>query len=453
MLIGFGGAAGGGKTRALAELAIDLALEFPGNRIVVGRKDFTDLRETTLTQFKMHVPPGIIARKNESEHWYQIRLPDWPPGVTSRVMFRELKDFLGLGSEEYGAVLVDEAGEVPEESALMLLSRLRWKLPPEVGRKIKYVFVAASNPWPGWFKKWFVDRLLPEEVLANYKATVHFVPAYIKDNPHLDPNYETFLRSVYPPEWVERFIRGSWDVYEDQVYPAFSPEVHRWAHAEIPVFDRLIGGLDFGDASTSGHYSAGIVAGVFGNRLLRVAEFLERGPDVVERQLRWMVEQEEKWGRHTHSFKRSGERQRILWIADRSQGAFIHSLRKFGFLVRPSRGGADSVRQGIALVARRLQKDSSGAPGSYYLPELRQFEKYMTTYRWPKQAEGEPPPRKPVAVDDDLMDADRYMHEALEVHLAVDPQRAYVGRLPRYRPAEHGDVYRSDILRTLRNGA
>ena len=451
VLLGYGGAAGGGKTRALVELAIDLALSFPGNRIIVGRKDFTDLRETTMAQFQMHCPREIIAKSNLSEHWYHIREPHWPDGVYSRIIFRELKDYLGLGSEEYGAVLIDEAGEVPEQSALMLLSRLRWRLPPQVNKEIKYVFAAASNPWPGWFKKWFVDRELPEDVLEGFSAKVYFIPALAKDNPYLDPNYEAFLRSVYPPEWVRRFLDGSWDVYERQVYPEFNPDIHRWTKKEIPLFGRLVGGLDFGEPSNSAHYSAGIVAGVFGNRIIRVAEFKENGPNVLERQIRWMYEQEEKWGVHTTSYKRSRRPLPIQWCADKSQSAAIQLLRRMGFWVIPSRGGKDSIKAGITLVSHRLGRDATGLPGSFYLPSLKNFERDMQLYRWPERQEDEPPPKKPLQVNDDLMDADRYMHELLDSRAMFgDPQIEYRRSFPSYGPS--GGRFDDEIVRWLREG-
>ncbi len=125
VIIGYGGAAGGGKTRGLVELAIDLASDSPGSKILVGRKDYADLRDTTLDQFDRACPPDLIVYRNDTEHVRHLRDPNWPEGVVSIVMFRELKDYLGIASQEYSAVLIDEAGEVPQNSAWMLLSRMR----------------------------------------------------------------------------------------------------------------------------------------------------------------------------------------------------------------------------------------------------------------------------------------------------------------------------------------
>lgn len=452
-LIGYGGAAGGGKTRALAELAIDLALEFPGNKILIGRKDFSDLRSTTMEQFDMYCPPHLISKKNDTEHWRNIRRKNWPPGVVSKVIFRELKDYMGLGSEEYGAVLIDEAGEVPVNSALMLFSRLRWRLPPAItkhGFHMKYFFVAASNPYPGWFKQWFVERTLPEEVLSKLQTRVHFVPALAKDNPYLPPGYEMFLRSIYPADWVKRLMDGDWDVFIGQVYPAFAPNFHEWKFSEqlpdgkwvpiIPKFKRIIGGLDFGEPSSTAHKSTGIVAGVMeSGRLLRLDEFEENGPDVTLRQINWMMQMEEKWLEHVKVSRWSDDKPRIAWCADKSQMAAIQILRG-KFVIKPSKGGPDSVKWGIRLVADRLHVDPvTKLPGSYYLPHLIKFREAMERYRWPERDESLPQPTTPLKVDDDLVDADRYMHE-----LAFNPYgrpEDYKNEIPRYAPEDVDDTF------------
>lgn len=416
VLVGYGGAAGGGKSRAIAELAVDLCLEWPGNRIVVGRKDFKDLRTTTMEEFELHTDPRLVFRRHGSEHWVQIRDPEWPDGVVSTVHFKEMKDYLGLGSEQYGAVLLDEAGEIPKPSALMLLSRLRHPA------ATKWVFMAGSNPWPGWFEEWFVNKQLPQEVLEDIEASVTFIPAKIRDNPHLQPSpeaYERRLRALYPPDWVDRLVDGRFDAFEGQVYVDLSPQRHRWV-GSLPPFVRIVGGLDFGGMNPHDHMSAGVVAGITGsgdrrvgaNNLIRFAHFEDRGPKVYERQLSWMREVEVMLGR------------RVEWVADKSQSWGIELVQKQGFVVQPSHGGPGSVNAGIGLVARRFRDGTS-----YYSSLLEQppgrdaavrgaesWYTRMTRYRW-KDEPGNPQQRiepEPLKRDDDTADADRYMHEAAD---------------------------------------
>ena len=159
-LVGYGGAMGGGKTRALVELAIDAACLFPGNNILVARHNFTDLATTTMAEFFRYCPDSLIKRRAQSPtHSVQIAAPG--QRHPSTIHFRHLSDWTGLGSQQFGAVFIDEAGQVEAEAAQMLVTRLRHPAQPQPW------FVAASNPYPGWFERWFVKRELPEAALER----------------------------------------------------------------------------------------------------------------------------------------------------------------------------------------------------------------------------------------------------------------------------------------------
>ena len=427
---------GGGKTRAIVELAIDAALAHPGNNVLVARHHLSDLSATTMKEFFLACPPEFIERRQQTPtQLVQLRLDDWPDGLTSTINFRHLSDWRGLGSQQYGAVLIDEAGQVDEDAALMLLTRLRH--PAQAQRW----FVAASNPWPGWFQRWFVRRDLPEDALTAAQGRVIFIPARIADNPHLPDNYEQVNQALLPQAWRERFIDGRFDALLGRIYPNFDPELHRW-DAPLPHFSHYIGGLDFGGQTEQSHHTAAIVAGIFrtpepntrpfwgaaghssfiprhigGPRfpdlhphsapssierahrytLIRIAEFEDRGPGVTQR-----LEQ----------FQRNCQRQfgRIRWCADRSQSAWIDHQRRQGIPVFPSQGGPGSVNYGISIVHDRLAHEP---PTAFYAPYLKQFEKRISEYVW-EHREDDPDPR-PRKRHDDLLDADRYMHELLQM--------------------------------------
>lgn len=401
------------NTRLLVELAKDYMLDYPGCKIMVGRKDFKDLRTTTMEQFDMHVPPQLIVGRNNAEHWRDIRLPEWPPGVSSRVEFRELKDFLGIASEEWQAAFVDEAAEVPKKTALMLLLRLRRNLPDAVmqtrkskaypdGKPPKFLMVCASNPWPGWFESWFVKREMDEDLMRAYNGTLHFVQALPGDNPFLPKDYaQRMLASNMPQDWVNRMLLGKWDAFVGQVYPQFSPFIHEWrAPAPAPEnVKRILGGLDFGGQNPHSHFSAGMVALLTNsNRLIRVAEFEDRGPGIVERQLQWMISQQHLW-----CGRKGSKISSIHWCADKSQMVAIEMWRKMGMMIQPSRGGNNSVEVGIASVGRRLDRDQSGLPGSFYMPGVEKFPERMREYRYEDVGdESHPTRRYPIKVNDDL---------------------------------------------------
>ncbi len=419
-LVGYGGAMGGGKTRALAELALDAALIFPGNNILLARDTFTDLYTTTMGEFLRICtadPDLTVQRRSSPTHSLTVSSLQYS-SEPSTIHFRHLSDWTGLGSQQYGTVLIDEAGEVAEEAAQMLLTRLRHPAQPQRW------FVAASNPHPGWFERWFVQRELNKAELEHAGGQAVFIPAKIEDNPHLPDNYAEQQRALLPPDWVERFIEGRFDAFEGLVYPKFDPKRHLW-DKRLPSFERYLGGLDFGAQTEQAHYTAGIVAGLTAryavcgpNVLIRLAEFEDRGPGVTQRLEQWML----------HCRRRFGS---ISWNADRSQSAWIDHLHRRGRDIRPSRGGPGSVHQGIGLVQERLSNDP---PTSFYTPELVQFPRRMREYQWRDPRAANPQPRDR---DDDLLDADRYCHELAQPRPQAPTTRIEFFHLP---PLDRGRI-------------
>ena len=393
-LLGYGGAMGGGKTRALVELAIDAALLYPGNNILLARDAFTDLATTSMAEFFQYCPASLIRKRRQSPT-HSVQLAPNDRAKPSTIHFRHLSDWTGLGSQQYGTVLIDEAGEVEAEAAQMLVTRLRHPAQPQPW------FVAASNPYPGWFERWFVKRELPEDALQRAGGRVVFIQAKVGDNPHLPANYAETQRAVLPADWVERFIEGRFDAFKGQIYPHFDPKLHRW-EGPLPDFERYLGGLDFGAESETAHYTAGLVAGLTSadapcgpNVLIRLAEFEQRGPGVTQRLEQWMNHCRRKFGP-------------ITWCADRSQSAWVSHMRHRNHQIRPSEGGSGSVQVGIARVQERLDPQQ---PRSYYLPTLTQFPQRMREYRWSHRSHEAEPHKK----NDDLLDADRYLHELAHI--------------------------------------
>ena len=408
-LIGYGGAMGGGKTACAAEVALSAALADPGVSVMIGRKHFEHLKTTTMAEFDQRARPWII-NSSRTEHWRAIRDPRWPEGVESRVYMRGVDDFLGLGSEQLGTVVLDEAGEIGRRSALMLLGRLRH---PAASR---FIFYAASNPWPGWFEDWFVKDELPTDALAEFDAKVTFIPAFIRDNPHLRPSpeaYEARMRALYPQDWVRRMVEGSFLTFEGQVHGGLGMHL-QWPDTELPQFSRLVGGLDFGGANPAAHKTAGVVAGlakrdqpaIGEGEMVRFAHFEDASPSVHADLWTWMRGVESRMKR------------RVEWCADKSQMWGISLAKDAGFLIEPSHGGADSVAGGINLQNKRIEDGASyftealTEPPS---PNARSWYDSMLRYRWKDQPdEDKQVPGEPIKRDDDTPNADRYMHESAD---------------------------------------
>jgi hypothetical protein len=217
--IGYGGAAGGAKTNLLAEGAIEFALQCPGSRQLVGRHTMKDLRTTTLQEFDERCPREILHKSYDSGPVYrQIRDPHWPEGVVSTIYFREVKDAKnGIGSEQFGAIWLEEAHEIDKADILYLFSRLRHK--PER----KWGIVCAFNPFPSYVVDVFLEGTETFEVEEGAETVVHqtYVPARVADNPHLPANYGAMMRQQYSndPFMLAVLLEGRSGVVPNAIFP------------------------------------------------------------------------------------------------------------------------------------------------------------------------------------------------------------------------------------------
>jgi PBSX family phage terminase large subunit len=210
----YGGAKRGGKSVALAMKIALLSLQFPGNRGLLARKDFTDLRDSTLTTFFQVLPSELILDWNKSERLIQIKTGAQP----SQVLYRGLGDVHEVEKSkgiDLGWLAIDEPSEIDEATYLMLRAQLTWVLPN--GTRPPYMCLLASNPEPGWVKRRFITNPAPGTI---------FIPSLPRDNPGLPAGWEGDLRNSYPPDWINKYLEGSWDVAEGQVFTEFDRQTH-----------------------------------------------------------------------------------------------------------------------------------------------------------------------------------------------------------------------------------
>ena len=207
----YGGAMGGGKTVWLCAEAIALSMKYAGNRGYLCRQHVLDVKRSTLVTFERVCPQEMIKRHILDDRTIEL----WNG---SQIVYGGLgnqDELERIKSTEFGWFAIDEATETFEEMFTLLASRLRWKL--QDGTVPEYYGLLASNPEPGWVKKRFVDQKLPDHV---------FIPALPKDNPHLPVGYDEGLRKMFPDEAAKRYLDGSWDIFEGQVYKEFERTKH-----------------------------------------------------------------------------------------------------------------------------------------------------------------------------------------------------------------------------------
>ncbi len=206
----FGGAKRGGKSVALAMHIALLCMKYPGNRGLLARKNMTDLLDSTLDEFFRTVPEELYVHKrgdrklvfhNGSECLYR--------GLGEEGEFEKAK------SVTIGFLALDEPSEIPFGAFSQLNAQLTHTLPD--GSRPPYMALLACNPEPGWVKARYVDSISEGHL---------YVQALPRENPGLPPNWEAELRSSMDEDWVRRYLDGSWDVFEGQIFTELSERLH-----------------------------------------------------------------------------------------------------------------------------------------------------------------------------------------------------------------------------------
>lgn len=186
-----------------------LCLQHPGILGLVCRATYPELRDTTRREFlsivtdQLYMKEGRDYTFNRAENHFRFT-------NGSEVLFRSLDDPDKFKSLNLGFFYIDEASEANEEIFLMLQGRLRQK----GVRRCGYM---TSNPeGHNWLWKWFV---------ATQKPGYAFFHAPTTENTHLPQDYIEALMQ-YPENWRRRYMEGSFDVFEGQVYPMFDYDIH-----------------------------------------------------------------------------------------------------------------------------------------------------------------------------------------------------------------------------------
>src|SRR3990167_1673158 len=250
------------------------------------------------------------------------------------------------------------------------------------------------------------------------------------DNPFLSPEEIQSVIDETPLQLVQQEIYADFGASQNLVYPTFDRDLNKW-NESVPEFVSYHGGLDFGGDSIGAHKSAGSLAGLTrDDELIIINVFEQSGPYVGIRQMEWIHESEFKIGKLTSKYRRGDHR--VMWKADKTQMWGIQLARQEGIHISPSKGGRDSIQEGIGLVQKRLQPNWNGKPRLYYLPECHQVPEAFERYKYKEFKDDEAPsPKEPLSVNDDLITAIRYMIEGVDFGVRGDPSQLYENQLAR----------------------
>lgn len=355
-----------------------------------------------------------------------------------------------LRGEKLGGVVLDEFPGIKAEAWFEVLrpslADLRgWALfigTPK-GKNWAYKLAMQAKTIPNW-EFFQIPTAVTEDGTANTKVIGTTNPwlVFTDGKPDISAavdELEDARQTMSPEQFAQEFL-ADFGASQYLVLPELSEATHVW-RGPVPKFISYHGGMDFGGDTIGAHKSVTLIGGrTERDEIILVAGFKQSGPNIAERQYNWTWEQELKLAEISRALHMPYEG--VTYRADKSQMLGIQFMQRSGLRVLKTKGGPDSVMDGIELMHRRMVlRPEDGAPEDgknrlkprfYVLPELLWVLEDLMSYRNEEpKGDGRVEAKNPLKVDDDVADATRYLIEGVDRGPIGDPQQLYAGDVPR----------------------
>lgn len=248
--VGYGGSRGGGKSWAIRNKAIRLALYNPGITIMIIRRTYPELIANHVKPLKAMLKCGSskeFAKYNDSK-----KEMIFPNG--SEILFgycNSESDVDRYQGTEVDVLFIDEATQLSEDQIKKLTACVRG-----VNGFPKRIYYTCNPGGKGhsYIKRIFIDKdYLSGERPEDYS----FIQAKVYDNTALmesDPEYVHELEGL-PEALRKAWLEGDWDAFVGQVFAEWRNnsdgyQLRRWTHVidDIPIDPawKIYRGFDFG---------------------------------------------------------------------------------------------------------------------------------------------------------------------------------------------------------------
>ncbi|MEM2587676.1 MAG: phage terminase large subunit, partial [Candidatus Bathyarchaeia archaeon] len=228
-----------GKTYAGCVKAINYILNNPGCVILIGRRTYRELYDTTRATFFQILPPDWLRQYIASED--KALIQPSPDADVSFVLFRALDDWSKFGSLELAACFIDEATEFKDDGIFnFLLGRLSQR-----GYKRQIWLVANPAAPTHWLYERFVKRAGSQDIYEDDE--IFYCRVRTVENPFIDQDYVRMQIQEMPLKWRQRFLEGDWvDVGgEEPIFSEYGDE-HRKRGLDVILGIPLLRGWDIG---------------------------------------------------------------------------------------------------------------------------------------------------------------------------------------------------------------
>lgn len=208
----YGGAAGGAKSWTGCTWLAFMCLAYPGTKWFIGREELKRLRESTLITFYKVCSAYGIRRDIDYKYNGQDHFIEFSNG--SRIDLLDLRFppsdplYERYGSTEYTGGWIEEGGEVNFGAYDTLKTRIGRHLNDKYNI-LRKLFISC-NPKKNWMYTTFYKPHLKGS-LPPYQC---YLGALVQDNPFIETDYITALKSTSDKVKKERLLKGNWD-YDD----------------------------------------------------------------------------------------------------------------------------------------------------------------------------------------------------------------------------------------------
>ncbi len=384
------------------------ATEKPGYRpgkTLICRGIMSDLEDSTWATLRGVIGetcPGLIKDEHRSNHELQIILANgW------EITGRHLGRYQAFGSSEPDCIWIDECNddEVGLDAYAMLAGRM------DRGRFDAKLWCTGNPAGRNWcYDLFFRHKFEGGEAMPDYEG---FQPAST-ENIHLAPDYWDRLRRFYSPEWIAKFLEGSFDVFEGAILNELNPELHLVDPFEVPPELPRYRGLDHG----INHPTACVWAAVDydGNHIVyREHVKSDAVPASNAERILALSQAEEAMIQWTAIDPATRQRQ----TAGGQMAMIVDQYRDAGLFCRMA---DNSIPASIALLKRLLKPDPErvfprwhyrageyGAPRLFVTRDCKVTWHQLQSWKWKAVKPGQATLERVVAKDDDTVAALRYL--------------------------------------------
>lgn len=378
--VGYSGAFGAGKTRALCYRAVARASR-PGAREALVRKHLTALKATTLKTLlepEGDLPPVLPAgsyEHNKADKTIRIR-------GGGEIVYFALDDPDKVGSFNLSGCGIDEVVELAERDYTQLRGRIRLQI-DGLPNQIYW----ACNPGPPTH---FIAERFGLALGARPADGCEAIQTTSRENTFLPADYladlETFTGVAH-----KRYVLGLWVGSEGLVYDSWNRSEHVRSRPPAELV-RWIIGLDDGYTNPM----AAILIGLDPDDRLHVLEERYRSGLAMSEKVRHVSELEAR-------VRAAGGRLEMI-IADPAAAQLIREVRDAGL---PVTDKVDkSIFDGIQQVQQRLRVQGDGLPRLTVEPTCVNVQREVETYEWRERSGVRID--EPIKAHDHALDALRY---------------------------------------------